>query len=243
MSRRLQTVAAVTCMKLLLLLFNVIFWVAGIILLAFGLWMKVSLHYLLDLSDDYNDAVPYIFIGTGAVIVVVGMFACCCTVKGQPFLLYVLAVFLSLVFVCEVAAAISGYIYRQRIQDGFESGLNNSIAQYGYGRIRDRDVDMLQTYLKCCGVQNYEDWNRKWNNNTVPVSCCRDKSNCHNAPIEDISEIYTEGCYVKVVDFVKRNLGALFGGVAGLAVFQLFGVILACCLAKYADKAKYEPVA
>uniref|UniRef100_A0A2L2YQI9 Tetraspanin n=1 Tax=Parasteatoda tepidariorum TaxID=114398 RepID=A0A2L2YQI9_PARTP len=243
MSRRLQTVAAVTCMKLLLLLFNVIFWVAGIILLAFGLWMKLSLHYLLDLSDDYNDAVPYIFIGTGALIVVVGLFACCCTVKGQPILLYVLAIFLSLVFICEVAAGIAGYVYRNKLQNGFETGLNNSITHYGNGRIRDRDVDMLQKYLKCCGVKDFEDWNAVWKNDSVPISCCKDSNTCQYAPLMGTDDIYVEGCYNKVVDFVNRNLGALFGGLVGLAFFQLLGVTLACCLAKYADKAKYEPVA
>ena len=241
MSRRLQTVAAVTCMKLMLLVFNVIFWVAGIILLTFGLWMKISLHNLLELSDDYNEAVPYIFIGTGAIIVIVGLFACCCTVKGQPILLYMLAVFLSIIFVLELVAGISAYIYRGKIEDGFKTGLNNSMAHYGQGGIRDRDIDMLQSYLKCCGVQDYMDWDKKWHNESVPLSCCRDKENCHFAPV-DPADIYTSGCYVNIIDFVNHNLGAICGGAVALAFFQLLGVILACCLGKYIDKAKYEPM-
>ncbi|GFT28945.1 tetraspanin-7 [Trichonephila clavipes] len=221
MTRRLQTVAAVTCMKLLLLIFNVIFWVAGVVLLFVGLWMKISLHYLFELSDEYNEIIPYVFIGTGALILIVGFFACCCTVKGQPALLYILAVFLSIVFVCELTAGISAYVYRGKIQDGFKSGLNNSITLYGNGRIRDRDIDMVQKYLKCCGVQDYLDWYSKWDNHSVPVSCCQDRANCHFSPVEDTSEIYTEGCYVKVVDFVNSNLGALLGGALALAGFQL----------------------
>lgn len=66
---------------------------AGIALLCIGLWMKISLHYLLELSDEYNEAIPYIFIGTGAVILIVGFFACCCTVKGQPVLLYIVSTY------------------------------------------------------------------------------------------------------------------------------------------------------
>ncbi|GFR15413.1 tetraspanin-7 [Trichonephila clavata] len=221
MTRRLQTVAAVTCMKLLLLIFNVIFWVAGVVLLFVGLWMKISLHYLFELSDEYNEIIPYVFIGTGALILIVGFFACCCTVKGQPALLYILAVFLSIVFVCELTAGVSAYLYRGKIQDGFKSGLNNSITLYGNGRMRDRDIDMVQKYLKCCGVQDYLDWYSKWNNHSVPISCCQDRANCHFSPVEDTSEIYTEGCYVKVVDFVNSNLGALLGGALALAGFQL----------------------
>ncbi|GIY76633.1 tetraspanin-7 [Caerostris darwini] len=240
--RRFQTVAALTCMKLLLLIFNVLFWVAGIILLVFGLWMKISLHYLFELSDQYNEVIPYIFIGTGSLILIVSFFACCCTVKGQPVLLYMLAVFLGLVFICELTAGISGYVYRDNIRDGFKSGLNNSISLYGDGRIRDRDIDMVQKYLKCCGVQDYLDWYSKWGNHSVPISCCQDRTNCHYSPVEDTAEIYTVGCYVKVVDFVDQNLGSLLAGALALGSFQLFGVMLACCLAKYADKAKYEPV-
>lgn len=241
MSRRLQTVAAVTCMKLLLLVFNVIFWIAGIILLAFGLWMKISLHNLLELSDDYNEVVPYIFIGTGAVIVIVGLFACCCTIKGQPIFLYLLATFLSIIFILELVAGVSAYIYRGKIQDGFKTGLNNSIVNYGHGGLRDRDIDMLQSYLKCCGVEDYKDWFKILNATSVPRSCCIDKKNCHYVPVNP-ADIYNEGCYVNIVDFVNRNLGAICGGAIALACFQLFGVVLACCLGKYIDKAKYEPV-
>ncbi|KAG8186134.1 hypothetical protein JTE90_022722 [Oedothorax gibbosus] len=243
MSRRLQTVAAVTFMKFLLLIFNFIFWAAGIALLCIGLWMKISLHYLLELSEEYNEMIPYVFMGTGAVILIVGFFACCCTVKGQPILLYILAGFFTLVFLLELTAGISGYIYRGKIEDGFKTGLNNSITLYGNGQLRDRDIDMLQKFLKCCGVDAYTDWYNKWGNETVPQSCCRVPDKCQYSPVENTTDIYTEGCYIKVVDFVNRNLGALFGGAVGLAMFQLLGVMLACCLAKYVDKAKYEPVA
>ncbi|XP_054722263.1 tetraspanin-7-like [Uloborus diversus] len=243
MTRRLQTVAAVTCMKLMLLVFNVVFWAAGIILLAFGLWMKISLHNLMELSDAYNETIPYVFIGTGALIVMAGFFACCCTVKGQSVLLYMLAIFLSVVLVLEIVAGVTSYIYRDRIRQGFETGLNKSISHYGHGGIRDKDIDLLQSYLKCCGVNSYIDWYSKWNNGSVPLSCCRDKSHCHNAPLEDEAEIYTSGCYSNIVDFVNHNLGIIFGGALVLSVFQIFGICLAGCLGKYIEKAKYEPVA
>lgn len=58
-----------------------------------------------------------------------------------------MAVFLTLVFILELAAGISGYIYRGKIQDGFKTGLNNSITLYGNGRLRDRDIDMLQKFV------------------------------------------------------------------------------------------------
>lgn len=244
MGRRLQTVAAVTCMKLMLMVYNIIFWITGIFLLVFGVWMKLSLHQFLELSDDYDSAVPFIFIGTGAAIVLVGFFACCCTVKGQSVLLYMLSFFLGIILILELVAGISGYIYRQKIADGFRTGLNNSLASYGKGGIKDKDLDLMQSQLKCCGVDNYTDWERKWHNKSVPESCCRDHEDCYNSEGKVVlDKIYTSGCYVKVVDFINHNLGAIGGGAVGLACFQLLGIMLSFCLAKHVNKAKYEPMA
>lgn len=65
-----------------------IFQVSGIVLLACGIWMQVELYKYFVLSGEFPVTGPYVLIGTGALIVMVGSFACCCTIKGQPALLY-----------------------------------------------------------------------------------------------------------------------------------------------------------
>ncbi|XP_076343995.1 tetraspanin-7-like isoform X2 [Tachypleus tridentatus] len=219
MGRRLQTAAALTCMKICLMVFNFIFWLTGIGILVIGVWMKVSLYQFLQLSDEYNNSAPYVFIGTGAAIIVVGFLACCCTVKGKPSLLYLFSCFLALVFMLELGAAISGYIFRGKLHAGFKYGLKDALNKYkGSDNLHDKDLDRLQSTLHCCGVFNYTDWfHTAWSEKAeaVPPSCCKTLKNCNNTPLTNVTHIF----------------------------HQLLGVILSCCLAKNVNKAKYEPVA
>jgi hypothetical protein len=63
----------------------------GIAILAVGIWMVVELYKYMELSTEFSVTAPYVLIGTGALIILVGSLACCCTVKGQPMLLYVVS--------------------------------------------------------------------------------------------------------------------------------------------------------
>lgn len=248
MGRRLQTVAAVTCMKTLLMVFNVIFWFTGIGILVAGIWMKVDLYKYMNLTTNDTSAIAYVLIGTGAVIIVIGTLACCCTAKGVPALLHLYSAFLMVVFVVELSAGISGYAYRSKLGAGFQQGLNKSLIQYKSDQDIRQIVDRLQSTLKCCGKDNYKDWfSTPWANGTksVPESCCKvslDVCKHRDMGLEP-TDIYESGCYSTVVNFVDSNIGAIGGTALGFAFFQLIGVFLSCCLAKHINKAKYEQVA
>lgn len=208
--------------------------------------MKVSLNHFLEMSKDYSSTTSYIFIATAAAIILVGTLGCWCTVKEQPILLYLFSGFLTLVFILQLGAGISGYAFRRRLQDGFRLGLNKTIYSYGKEKQNEQDLDMLQSYLGCCGIQNYTDWKHvpwaKMTNLTVPNSCCI-KKNCHNGHPFNSHDIYQEGCYKKIVDFVNKNISIISSAAVGLATFQLLGAILSCCLAKHINKSKYEQMA
>lgn len=59
--------------------------------------MQVELHRYLELNADFSDKAAYIFVGTGALILFIGTLACCCTVKGQPSLLYMVTIFIPII--------------------------------------------------------------------------------------------------------------------------------------------------
>jgi len=69
--------------------------VSGLAILALGIWMKVKLHVYMALTTVYYDAAPYILIGVGCGILVIGTFGCLCTLKGLPALLYIVSLFQS----------------------------------------------------------------------------------------------------------------------------------------------------
>lgn len=57
------------------------------ILLAVGVWGKVSLENFLFLASEESTNAPYVLIGTGAIIVIFGLFGCYATCRGSPWML------------------------------------------------------------------------------------------------------------------------------------------------------------
>jgi len=55
--------------------------------------MKVKLYIYMELTTVYYDSAPYVLIGVGCVILVVGSLGCLCTFKGLAALLYVVSFF------------------------------------------------------------------------------------------------------------------------------------------------------
>ncbi|KAK3094686.1 hypothetical protein FSP39_004917 [Pinctada imbricata] len=246
------TAPAVACMKLMLMIFNFVFWVTGIAILAIGIWTKVDLYKYMELSSIYYKESPYVLIGVGAVIVVVGSLGCCCTMKGNSCLLYMYAGFLVIVFVAELSAGCTGFIYKGKLEKGFKEGLTNAIKKYGSNDDITVAMDNMQKQLHCCGNSAYTDWfNSTWGsgkNYSVPESCCRSDVStvCQNVNVKTVgynASIYTEGCASTVIDFMQAKMGMIGGVALGISFFQLFGALLACCLAKNINRSKYEQVA
>ncbi|XP_006820167.1 tetraspanin-7-like [Saccoglossus kowalevskii] len=188
MTKRLQTTAAMGCLKMLLTIFNLIFW--------YGILLFV-------------------------------------------------------VLIAELAAGISGLVYREPLQQGFHDGLSEAVNDYNKdGHESDTAaVDELQESLECCGVSNYKDWNStdfylSGEPSAYPASCCdKEKAeDCVLAPSEGDVTVYTHGCYKKVASFMDKNMVIIGACAMGVAFFQVFGIILACCLANVINSNKYEMV-
>jgi len=245
--RRLQTKACIAGAKTFLTLFNIIFWIVGLIMFVLGLWMRISIGKLFEVSREFNFALPTLFIITGIVMMIVGFFACSCTSKEKPTLLYALATFFFVIFIIVFSSSITGYVYRDNLKESLHNSLNKTILEYGNGGILDSDWDRVQEYMKCCGVGNYSDWfYTNWSikkgvgNESVPDSCCRNLKNCQNDPLLDINQIYEDGCYQQILDILKQNFGSIGIGMLMIAIFQLIGVALSYTLAKNINNALYE---
>ncbi|KAG7224751.1 hypothetical protein INR49_013463 [Caranx melampygus] len=129
-SRRLQTKPVITCLKTFLISYSLIFWFTGVILLAVGVWGKVSLEAYFSLASDESTNAPYVLIGTGATIVIFGLFGCFATCRGSPWMLKLYAMFLTLVFLAELVAGISGFIFRHEIKAKLGKAYDRAVDSY-----------------------------------------------------------------------------------------------------------------
>ncbi|XP_015601848.1 tetraspanin-7 isoform X2 [Cephus cinctus] len=241
MGKRLQTVAAMACMKTLLMLFNFTFWCSGVLMLCVGIWIRYQLRDYVDLSVEGGGAALVALAILGAIVGSAATLACCCTARGHPALLYLYGAFLAVVALLELGAGASIYAYRDTLTEGLNAGLTKSLEVYGENQTKSAHLDIMQKTLHCCGNKAYTDWVNLKPPKSIPPSCCSiPEEECDTSKLEDI---YTQGCYNRVIDLINSNIGLVAGSAIGVAVFPLIGVFLACCLATNINKAKYEQVA
>ncbi|MEQ2277496.1 Tetraspanin-7 [Xenotaenia resolanae] len=157
------------------------------------------------------------------------------------------AMFLTLVFLAELVAGVSGFIFRHEIKAKIGVAYNSAVTSYNGTDKKSAAVDDLQRKLHCCGKQNFTDWKNTsyFKENGIPVSCCKiDK--CSPETLKDLdkaqTEVYTTGCFSLVTNMLEANLGVIAGVSFGIAFFQLIGIFLACCLSRYITNNQYEMV-
>ncbi|XP_069389235.1 tetraspanin-7 isoform X1 [Paralichthys olivaceus] len=177
----METKPVITCLKTLLIVYSFVFWITGAILLAVGVWGKLMLGPYISLIADNSTNAPYVLIGTGTVIIVFGLFGCFATCRGSPWMLKLYAMFLSLVFLAELVAGISGFVFRHEIKGTFHRTYTDAVLNYNAEDEASRAVDNLQHKLRCCGVYNYTSWLASvyYPSNGIPASCCFNSSDCN----------------------------------------------------------------
>lgn len=150
----------VTCMKGLFLVFNFVFWLTGLALLVVGILTKFAFSYLMKLSTDVNfNLAPYIMIGCGVFIVLIGFVGCWAAVKEHSWALKIYMVVLIILFIVELAGSITGYVLRNKMKSGLKEGLQNAVKKYYTDKDLKEAIDKVQeSYVKCCGVNTYKDY-------------------------------------------------------------------------------------
>jgi len=233
-----------TILKGLFLLFNFVFWALGLALLIVGILAKVQFEEIVKLATDINfNIAPYIMIGCGAFIILVGFMGCWGSVKEHGWALKIYMFILVLLFIVEIVGAAAGYIMRNKLNGYIKHAFQNGIDRYHTKpEIKDA-VDMLQEQIGCCGVTSFKDWFAPvptvgGNMTTaapqtgVPKSCCIDEKKCNfasvtvNTPAANAT-IHTTGCYDTVLSKTKSSILIIVGVSLGIAVFQVFGVYTA----------------
>ncbi|XP_069577339.1 tetraspanin-7-like isoform X8 [Brachyistius frenatus] len=222
--------------------------VTGVVLLSVGLWWRFLLGpYMLLISGSPSNA-PYVLTGTGAAIVLFGLFGCFSACRGRPWMLRLYAAFLFLVFMTELIAGISGFVFRHEIKGTFLTTYSDAVLRYDGRDDRSLAVDGVQRRLHCCGVQNFTSWLNSFYFplGGIPVSCCVDLSDCSADDLKNATaaarKVHKQGCYELVVSFLETHMGIIAGVMFGVAFSQLVGTSLACCLSRFINANQYEMV-
>lgn len=238
------------CLKYLLITFNFLFWLAGGVVMAVGVWTLLEKSdYISLLPSSTYAASAYILVLAGAIVMVTGVLGCCATFKEQRRLLRVYFVLLLCIFLLEVLAGVLAYIYYQQLNEELKQSLRDTMIQKYEKSSHEhitRAVDKLQQEFKCCGSNSSADWAAsEWirsqaaEGRRVPDSCCKTPTPlCGHR--DHPSNIYKVegGCISKLEKFILDHLKIIGAVGIGIACVQVIGMVFTCCLYK---SLKVEP--
>lgn len=181
------------CLRILVIVFTILIWFIGAAIFGFSIYLRVDYwinQYILASEEltAYQTYV-YIFIGTGAAIIVFGIIGLVGAAKPDKLCLIVYAVFLPLVLIALVFGGAYAYIYRESIEGTIKnSKMLQELVKRDYGGPKlqvTRALDFMQVELQCCGGQGFQDYlESQWSQDApllvehrkdkAPITCCAD---------------------------------------------------------------------
>lgn len=204
-----STTCGTVCLKYLLFTFNCCFWLAGLAVMAVGIWtLALKSDYISLLASGTYLATAYILVVAGIVVMVTGALGCCATFKERRNLLRLYFGLLLIIFLLEIIAGVLAYVYYQQFHC---CGSNNSRDWQDSEWIRSGEADGRVVPDSCC--------------KTVVPGCGRR---------DHASNIYKVegGCITKLETFIQEHLRIIGAVGLGIACVQVFGMLFTCCLYK-----------
>ncbi|KAI4553491.1 hypothetical protein MJG53_017092 [Ovis ammon polii x Ovis aries] len=232
------------CLKYLLFTFNCCFWLAGLAVMAVGIWtLALKSDYISLLASGTYLATAYILVVAGVVVMVTGALGCCATFKERRNLLRLYFGLLLIIFLLEIIAGVLAYVYYQQLNAELKENLKDTMTrryhQPGHEGVTSA-VDKLQQEFHCCGSNSSRDWqDSEWirsgeaDGRVVPDSCCKTVvPGCGRR--DHASNIYKVegGCITKLETFIQEHLRVIGAVGLGIACVQVFGMLFTCCLYK-----------
>ncbi|KAK7916454.1 hypothetical protein WMY93_012215 [Mugilogobius chulae] len=201
------------CVKYLLFVFNFIFWLSGLLVLAVGLWLRFdpgTVELLTgDGAPDTFFIAVYILLGAGGLMMVVGFFGCFGAVRESQCLLASFFACLLIIFGAEIAAGVFGFINKEQIVEEVQKFYSSSITD----NTNVNGTAIAKIYhktLDCCGGSTPD-----------PTLC----------PEEEADK---KDCLAAITDFFNSKLhiiGYIGIGIAGVMIIgMIFSMVLCCAI-------------
>ncbi|XP_042323334.1 CD81 antigen [Sceloporus undulatus] len=223
------------CIKYLLFVFNFVFWLAGGIILGVALWLRHDTKTTTILGSTLNDhQAPntyyvgiYILIAVGAVMMFVGFLGCYGAIQESQCLLGTFFTCLVILFACEVAAGIWGFVNKDQIAKDIKQFYDEAVIETksdneNNSKAAKTVVKTFHETLKCCGTGSF--WEQLYTltnqddlcSKGSPTSVLTDDLNCH----AKIDELFSGKLYL---------IGIAAIVVAVIMIFEMILSMVLCC--------------
>lgn len=199
-------------------------------------------HNYNDLTTANLTLIPALIVMVvGVFFFILGAIGCCSACKENRCLLAVFFSLMLIVLTTLVMAGVLGYALRSNIRsavnDGFKQAMDKYPAKDNETNSQKDQIDYLQREVKCCGAQNYSDWNST-RHPIPPKSCCINESRCNSST--PATSYYNMGCEASLEDMFVKNLKYVGGVAIAFAIIILLGMICSCILMCRTKEVRYE---
>lgn len=224
-----------------------IFWVASGVLLAIGIYAKLAKEK--DVVDTLTTDPALLLLTVGSLMFSITFLGCFGALRDASILLKMFLGILLVILLLQIAAAVLGFLFSDRVLHRTEQLMKKAIVLYREDLDLENVIDFVQKKFLCCGVDEYTDWSQNVYFNCseknpsleacgVPFSCCVRQPNetvfnsmCGYETQRDDSSpgerIYTNGCLEKMVLWGKQNLLLVGGMSVSLLCLEICMVALA----------------
>ncbi|KAJ8280989.1 hypothetical protein GJAV_G00061880 [Gymnothorax javanicus] len=212
--------------KYVLFFFNFFFWLAGGVILGVALWLQqdsqTSSIFKLDLDGDQAPNTfyicIYILIAVGAIMMFVGFLGCYGAIQESQCLLGTFFVCLVILFACEVAAGIWGFMNREKV-----TGEMINLYDAAHSKASEQNqaaIKVLKTFheaLDCCGKDVFSAGSNLLLTDTCPKrSLTSITTSCHTR----LEEVFSKKLYL---------IGIVALVVAVIMIFEMIFSMVLCC--------------
>lgn len=228
-----------SCIKYLLVGFNGLFLIFGIVIIAVAC---VDLGMIqgfagMETSGHETDA---ILIAIGVLIIIVAAFGCFGAWKESTKLLYIFAGCLIIIILLELSVGIAAAALRPQIEKGMKEQLRGSFIRNKSSKEEDSSIrdfwDRIQSNLECCGVSGPENYGGSEPRLNPPYSCCPPDGTDRSVEIKrsdclSFDKYYKNGCEDQVLSTIhSAGMTVIVTGIL-FCFLEVAGIILALWLA------------
>ncbi|XP_072123434.1 tetraspanin-9-like isoform X1 [Mobula birostris] len=218
------------CLKYLMFVFNLIFWLCGCGLLGVGIWLSATQGNFAVLAPSLPSlSAANLVIAIGTIVMVVGFLGCLGSIKENKCLLLSFFIILLTIFLMEMILVILFFVYKSEVAEYAREDLKSGLSLYNSnGNIGLTNAwNIIQNEYECCGVDNATDWLAK-GTTAVPDSCCQEYS--QNCGQDNPSNWFTKGCYDKIEAFVEQQTVVLSSVGMCIVLIQILGMVFSMIL-------------
>ncbi|XP_056426350.1 tetraspanin-16 isoform X3 [Hyla sarda] len=206
-----------TFLRYVMVFINTMICFFGLVLVGLGLWTRYSTDSMVNTLGSQSvhfRNLSLFCIAAGTVMCILGFLGCFGALKKNR----------SLLLIAESIVKDKGL---QFLKESYYESNDKGLV--------DEGLDSVMQKFNCCGFFGYEDFvNSTFSMKTglkYPKPCCKDPelSVCNGLTTSD-QVIYTKGCFLAILEQVKKNSMALGIAAAVITGWELSSIIIALML-------------